>query len=168
MGFFSKDIQNMSDLFLYTLKDIYYAEKRITNTLPKMIDKAYDPELKSSFETHLSETEQQIIRLESIFRMCGVEAETETCPAIDGIIKETDNINSEIADQEVCDAALVAAAQAVEHYEITRYGTLVTWAKQLGRGDCANLLQQTLEEEKKTDAKLTQLAEAKLNIRAVG
>ncbi|MBS7540663.1 YciE/YciF ferroxidase family protein [Ancylobacter lacus] len=166
MGFFSKDIQTMDDLFVHTLRDIYYAEKRILKALPEMIEKASDPTLKAGFRQHLQETEQHVLRVEEVFRMHGAEAKTVTCPAIDGIISETEEISGEIADTEVLDAALAAAAQAVEHYEITRYGTLIAWARQLGRTDCAGVLQRNLDEEKATDAKLTKLAESKLNMRA--
>ena len=137
MGLFSKDIQTLDDLFVHTLQDIYYAENQITKALPKMIAKATDPELKSGFEKHLSETEGQIKRLEQVFQMHGHTPKAVTCPAIDGIIKETNEVSGEIGDKQVLDAALIASAQAVEHYEITRYGTLVAWAKQLGRDDCA-------------------------------
>ncbi|QRG04882.1 ferritin-like domain-containing protein [Xanthobacter dioxanivorans] len=166
MGFFSKDIHSMDDLFVHTLRDIYYAEKRILKALPTMIEKASSSSLKQAFQTHLGETEGHVTRLEEVFRMHGVEAKTVKCPAIDGIIEEAEDVASEVADEEVLDAALAAAAQAVEHYEITRYGTLIAWAKRLGRNDCATVLQRTLDEEKAADAKLTGLAEARLNMRA--
>lgn len=163
MGLFSQDIQSMDDLFVHTLRDIYYAEQQIERALPKMIEKAGNAELRTGFERHLQETRGQIERLEQVFRMHGVEAKAVRCPAIDGILEEAQEIASDVADEQVLDAALVAAAQAVEHYEITRYGTLVAWAKELGREDCASLLQQNLDEEKATDAKLTELAEARVN-----
>lgn len=166
MGFFTKDIKTMDDLFVHTLGDIYYAEKRILKALPEMIDKATDPTLKSGFQSHLKETEQHVSRLEEVFRMHGAEAKAVTCPAIDGIIEEAEEISGDISDKEVLDAALAAAAQAVEHYEITRYGTLIAWAKRLGRNDCASVLARTLEEEKAADAKLTKVAESRLNMRA--
>jgi ferritin-like metal-binding protein YciE len=166
MGFFTKDIKTMDDLFVHTLRDIYYAEKRILKALPEMIDKTTDATLKAGFKSHLKETEQHVSRLEEVFRMHGAEAKTVTCPAIDGIIQEAEEISGDISDKEVLDAALAAAAQAVEHYEITRYGTLIAWAKQLGRADCAAVLARTLEEEKAADAKLTKVAESKLNVRA--
>ncbi|MCC0807897.1 ferritin-like domain-containing protein [Methylobacterium sp. W2] len=166
MGIFTKDIQTLDDLFVHTLQDIYYAENQITKALPKMIAKATDPELKSGFEKHLKETEGQIERLERVFKMHGQEPKAVTCPAIDGIIKETNEVSGEIGDKTVLDAALIASAQAVEHYEITRYGTLVAWAKQLGRDDCAGVLQQTLDEERATDERLTRLAESQVNRRA--
>jgi ferritin-like metal-binding protein YciE len=166
MGFFSKDIKTMDDLFVHTLQDIYYAEKQITKALPKMIEKATNPQLKQGFQKHLAETETQIERLEQVFRMHGTQAKAVDCPAIDGIIKETNEIAGEISDKQVLDAALVAAAQAVEHYEITRYGTLIAWAKELGRSDCASVLQKNLEEEKMTDKKLTEMAESRINLQA--
>jgi ferritin-like metal-binding protein YciE len=166
MGLFSKSIKTMDDLFVHTLQDIYYAENQILKALPKMIAKAGDPQLKQAFQTHLTETENPVKRVEEVFRMHGHEPKGTTCPAIDGIIKEANEIIGEVEDQEVCDAAMLAAAQAVEHYEITRYGTLIAWAKQLGRNDCANVLYKNLEEEKATDDKLTKLAEAKINRKA--
>ena len=163
MGLFSADIKTFDDLFLHTLEDIYYAENQITKALPTMIGKATDPELKAGFETHLQETEGQIRRLEQCFSILGMEPKQVTCPAINGIIKESNEIAGEVADKQVLDAALTAAAQAVEHYEITRYGTLIAWAKQLGRTDIAALLAETLAEEKATDEKLTAMAESKVN-----
>ena len=166
MGLFTKNIKTMDDLFVHQLKDVYYAEKRIVKSLPKMIDKATSPELKQGFQKHLNETENHVRRVEQVFEMHGVKPDAVTCPAIDGILDEADDVAGDVADKDVLDAALAAAAQAVEHYEITRYGTLVAWAKELGRNDCASVLQQTLDEEKATDAKLTQLAEARLNRKA--
>jgi ferritin-like metal-binding protein YciE len=166
MGLFSKDIHTMDDLFVHMLQDIYYAENQILKALPDMIEKATDPQLKQGFQSHLRETENQVKRLEDVFRMHGTEVKGVDCPAIDGIIDEADDIASEIDDKAVLDAALVAAAQAVEHYEITRYGTLIAWANQLGRKDCAALLKQNLEEEKAADKKLTSMAEGKVNRRA--
>lgn len=166
MGLFSKDIKTMDDLFVHTLQDIYYAEKKIAKSLPTMIEKATDAQLKADFESHLRETQNHILRVEEVFRMHGVEAKAVNCPAIDGIIDEAEEVAGDVADKQVLDAALIAAAQAVEHYEITRYGTLVTWAKRLGRNDCAAVLQKTLDEEKATDQKLTQLAESGINLKA--
>jgi ferritin-like metal-binding protein YciE len=125
MGLFTADIKTMDDLFVHQLKDIYYAEKRIVVALPKMIEKTTSPELKEGFETHLAETKVHVRRLEQVFKMHGVEAEAVTCPAIDGIIEEADEVAAEVADKKVLDAALISAAQAVEHYEIARYGTLM-------------------------------------------
>lgn len=166
MGLFSKDIKTLDDLFVHTLQDIYYAENQITKALPTMISKATDPQLKQGFQTHLAETQNQIKRLEQVFEMHGQSPKGVTCPAIDGIIEEANDVAGEIADKQVLDAALIASAQAVEHYEITRYGTLVAWAKQLGRADCASLLQQTLNEEEATDKKLTAMAHSKVNPKA--
>ena len=166
MALFSKDIKTLDDLFVHTLQDIYYAEKQIEKTLPKMIDKAGSPELKQGFETHLEETRGQIQRLEKVFEMHGESPKAVTCPAINGIIKEAEEIAGEVADQDVLDAALTAAAQAVEHYEISRYGALAAWARELGRNDCAELLHQTLEEERATDEKLTRIAEERVNRKA--
>lgn len=166
MGLFTRDIKSMDDLFVHQLQDIYYAEKQILKALPKMIDKASSAALKAGFKQHLTETEGQVLRLERVFKMHGVEPKAVDCPAIDGIIKETNEVAGEVADKEVLDAALIASAQAVEHYEMTRYGTLVAWARQLGRNDCAAVLQQTLDEERATDQKLTQLAESRINMKA--
>jgi ferritin-like metal-binding protein YciE len=163
MGFFTKDIKTMDDLFVHTLRDIYYAEKQILKALPEMVEKASDPQLKQGFQSHLAETKNQVTRLEQVFRQHGHEPSGIDCPAIDGIIDEANDVAGEVDDKSVLDAALIAAAQAVEHYEITRYGTLIAWAKQLGRNDCADLLQQNLEEEKAADKKLTSLAESRLN-----
>jgi ferritin-like metal-binding protein YciE len=163
MGLFTKDIENLDDLFVHTLQDIYYAENQITKALPKMIDKASNPQLKQGFEKHLDETRNQIKRLEKVFQMHGHEPKAVNCPAIDGIISEANEVAGDVADKEVLDAALLASAQAVEHYEITRYGTLIAWAKQLGRKDCAAVLEENLKEEKATDQKLTAMAESKVN-----
>jgi ferritin-like metal-binding protein YciE len=166
MGFFSKDIKTLDDLFVHTLRDIYYAENQIVKSLPDMIKKATDPNLKRGFKTHLEETQNHVARLEDVFRMHGVKIEGVNCPAIDGILEEADDVAGEVDDKKVLDAALIAAAQAVEHYEMTRYGSLIAWAKQLGRNDCATLLQRTLDEEKATDRKLTELAAGSVNMRA--
>ena len=166
MGFFSKDIKTMDDRFVHTLRDIYYAEKQILKSLPEMIEKASDPALKQAFQTHLGETKNHVTRVEQVFKMHGVDAKGIDCQAIDGILDEANEVAGDIADKQVLDAGLVAAAQAVEHYEITRYGTLIAWAKQLGRNDCASVLQKNLDEEKAADKKLTDLAESKLNLKA--
>ncbi len=166
MGLFSKDIVTFDDLFLHQLQDVYYAENQITKALPKMVDKATAPALKQGFETHLRETEGQITRLESIFDLLGQKAKAVTCPAIDGIIKEANEVAGEIEDKAVLDAALIASAQAVEHYEITRYGTLIAWANQLGRADIAAILKETLDEEYATDDKLTAMATSSVNAKA--
>jgi ferritin-like metal-binding protein YciE len=158
--------KTLEDLFLATLKDIYYAEKQILRTLPKMAKAAEADELRQAFETHRDETETQIRRLEQVFEMAGKRAQGKTCEAIQGIIDEGKEIMEEFADSEALDAGLVAAGQAVEHYEISRYGTLRTWAQELGMTDAVSLLEETLQEEKKTDQLLSQLAEARVNAKA--
>jgi ferritin-like metal-binding protein YciE len=151
---------------VHTLRDIYYAEKQIVKALPDMVEKATDPQLKQGFQTHLRETENHVKRLEQVFQLTGNKAKGVDCPAIDGILKEANEVAGEVEKQPVLDAALVAAAQAVEHYEMTRYGTLISWAKQLGHANVVTLLQQTLDEEKATDNKLTSMAEAQVNRKA--
>ena len=166
MGLFTKDIKTMNDLFVHQLQDIYYAEKQLVRTLPKMAEKATDKQLKQGFLSHLDETKTHVQRLKQVFQMHGAEVKAVDCPAIDGIIEEADEVAGEVADKSVLDAALIAAAQAAEHYEMTRYGSLIAWAKQLGRNDCASVLQKTLDEERATDKKLTTLAESRINLRA--
>jgi len=166
MGLFSKDIVTFDDLFLHQLQDVYYAEHQITKALPKMAAKATAPTLREGFETHLRETEGQIARLERVFGLLNEKPKAVTCPAIDGIIAEANEVAGEIADKAVLDAALIASAQAVEHYEIARYGTMVAWATQLGRSEIAAILQETLDEEYATDDKLTAMALSTVNGRA--
>lgn len=166
MGLFTKDIKTMNDLFVHQLRDIYYAEQQLVKALQKMAGKATDPQLKEGFLTHLDETKTHVQRLEQVFQMCDAEVKAIDCPAIDGIIEEAEETAGEVDDKNVLDAALINAAQAAEHYEIARYGSLVAWARQLGRTDCASILQKTLDEEKMTDQKLTSLAEGKVNLRA--
>ena len=163
MALFSKDIRSLEELYLHTLQDIYYAEKQVLQALPKMIDKATNPDLRQGFEHHLDETRGHVQRLEEVFGKIGNTPKGVNCPAIDGIIEEADDVAAEIDDKEVLDAALAAAAQAVEHYEITRYGTLIAWSKQLNRDDCAQILEETLKEERAADRKLTEIAETRLN-----
>lgn len=166
MSLFGKDIETMDNLFVHTLQDIYYAEKQILKALPDMEQKASNPLLKTAFKSHLEETKGHVKRLEQVFKMHGHEPKGVDCPAIDGIIEETNDIASDVDDKQVLDAALAAAAQAVEHYEMSRYGTLVAWAKQLGRPDCASVLEETLKEEKAADMKLTKIAESQVNRQA--
>jgi ferritin-like metal-binding protein YciE len=166
MGLFSKDIKTFDELFMHTLQDIYYAENQIVKALPDMIEKATDTQLQQGFRTHLQETKEHVKRLEQVFQMLGKKAEGVDCPAIDGIIEEANDIAGEIDDKQVLDAALVAAAQAVEHYEMTRYGSLIAWAQQLGHSNVVANLQKTLDEEKATDKKLTVLAESNVNRKA--
>lgn len=159
-------ITNLADLFEHTLKDVYFAENYIHKNLPKMIEKSSNASLKKLFKDHREETATQIKRLETVFELIGKKPEGEECPAIEGIVEEAEELIGEIKDAETLDAALIAAAQAVEHYEITRYGTLLTWAKLLGHEDAIAPLRDTIEEEKSADAKLTRLAEDKLNKKA--
>jgi ferritin-like metal-binding protein YciE len=166
MGIFAKDIKTMDDLFVHQLQDIYYAEKQILKSLPDMIDKATNRDLKSGLKDHMAQTENHVARLEQVFKLHGAEAKGVDCPAIDGIIDEAEDVSGEVEDKEVLDAAIIAAAQAVEHYEITRYGTLTAWAKTLGRDDCAAILHKTLEEEKAADEKLTGIAKSRVNRKA--
>lgn len=158
--------KDLSDLFVDTLKDIYYAEKQIYKALPKMAKAAASDELRAAFEKHHGETEGQIERLEQIFEMIGKPARGKKCDAIEGILDEGKEIMEEYADTPALDAGLLAAAQAVEHYEISRYGTLKTWANQLGHKNAVKLIDQTLAEEKKTDEALSKLAVFAVNAEA--
>src|SRR5215203_353635 len=168
MGLFSKDIKTMDDLFLHVLQDVYYAENQILKALPDMIEKATNRELTAAFKAHLGETEKQVSRLDQAFQLLGKEPKGTKCPAINGIIDEANEIAGEVNDKKVLDAALLAAAQAVEHYEITRYGTLIAWAEELGNDAVAKLLTTNLNEEKAADKKLTTIAENKVNLKAAG
>ena len=158
--------KDLNELFLDTLKDIYYAEKQILKALPKMAKAANSDKLRAAFEKHHGETEGQVERLEQIFEMLDKPARGKTCDAIQGILDEGKEIMEDYKGCEALDAGLLAAAQAVEHYEISRYGTLKQWALQLGMKDAARLLDETLQEEKKTDVSLTTLAEASVNLSA--
>ena len=155
--------KHLNDLFLDTLKDMYYAEKQIVKTLPKMAKAAHSPDLKDGFEKHRQESEVHVDRLEQVFEMMGKPARAKTCEAILGLIEEGKTFMDDFKDTPAIDAALIAAAQAVEHYEISRYGTLKTWAQQMGMNDAANIFDQTLKEEMATDKKLTQVAEGGIN-----
>jgi ferritin-like metal-binding protein YciE len=166
MGIFSKPIKTLDDLFVHLLQDIYYAENQIVKNLPDMTEKATEPELKQGFQKHLGETQNHVKRLEQVFQMHGQPVKGVTCAAMDGILAEATEVMGDVSDKDVLDAAMLASAQAVEHYEITRYGTLIALAKQLGRNDCASVLDQTLAEEKATDQKLTQIAESRVNRKA--
>ena len=160
--------KTLDNLFYDTLKDIYYAERKIVKALPKMARGAQSPELKAAFEKHRDETEGQIDRLQQVFDIIGKRAMGKTCDAIEGILAEGEEILEEYEGTDALDAGLIAAAQAVEHYEITRYGTLKRWATLLGHDDAARLLDQTLQEESKTDEDLTALADARANREAQG
>ncbi len=155
--------KTLDDLFYETLKDIYYAERQILKALPKMARAAQDEKLKTAFTEHKEETEGQIERLKQVFELIGKRARGKTCDAIEGIISEGEEIMEEFKGTPALDAGLLAAAQAVEHYEISRYGTLCSWAKQLGLNDAVKLLDETLAEESNTDEKLTKLAETAVN-----
>ncbi len=158
--------KKLSDLFYDTLKDIYFAERQILKTLPKLAKAATSEELKSAFLTHRDETETHVERLQQIFEIIGKRAQTKTCEAIKGILEEGDEVMEDYEGSAALDAGLLAGGQAVEHYEMSRYGTLKTWATQLGMRDAAALLDQTLQEEKKTDALLSKLAHAGVNRKA--
>jgi ferritin-like metal-binding protein YciE len=168
MGLFSKDIKSMEDLFLHTLQDVYYAENQIVKALPKLIDKATNRELAAGLRSHLRETETQVQRLEQVFGKLGQEPKGVDCPAIDGLIKEADEVAGEVDDKKVLDAAIIGSAQAVEHYEMSRYGTLIAWARELGHDNVVSLLNANLKEEKAADKKLNGLAEGGVNRRATG
>ena len=158
--------KKLQDLFVETLKDIYYAEKQILKALPKMAREAKSPELKQAFETHRSETEGQVDRLQQVFELVDKPARGKTCDAILGIVEEGKEVMEEFANSPALDAGLLSSAQAVEHYEIARYGTLKTWAGQLGLKEAVKLLDLTLQEEIKTDKLLSQLATQQVNAKA--
>jgi ferritin-like metal-binding protein YciE len=158
--------KTLQDLFLETLKDIYYAEKKILTALPKMAKAAHSEELRAAFEKHLDETEGQVERLEQVFDMIDEAAKGKKCPAIEGLIEEGKEVMTEFKKSPAHDSGLLAGAQAVEHYEISRYGTLIEWAKELGMREAASLLEETLVQEKNTDKALTALAKSALNDQA--
>jgi ferritin-like metal-binding protein YciE len=162
----AKEPKKLDDLFHETLKDIYFAEKKILTALPKMEKAARSPELKKAFEKHRTETVGQVERLEQVFELIDAKPQGKTCDAIMGIMKEGEEIMEEYKDSPALDAALLAVAQAVEHYEMSRYGTLKTWAGELGVDRAVGLLDATLQEEKKTDAALSQLAVTVINYEA--
>lgn len=159
----TKEPKQLDELFHDTLKDIYFAEKKILTTLPKMAKAAQAPDLKKAFEKHKTQTEGHVERLEKVFAIIDKKPQGKTCAAIVGITDEGAEIMDEYKGSPALDAGLLAAAQAVEHYEISRYGTMKTWATELGLADAARLLGQTLDEEKQTDADLTEIAESVVN-----
>lgn len=168
MGLFTKDIKTFDDLFLHTLQDIYYAENQIIKNLPKMIDKVTNRDLATGLRNHLDETKTHVERLDKVFQKLGEKPKGTDCPAIDGILKEADEIAGNVADKQVLDAAIIAAAQAVEHYEITRYGSLIAWAEELGHDEVVSHLSATLKEEHAADKKLSIVADRKgVNRKAV-
>jgi ferritin-like metal-binding protein YciE len=158
VGIFSKDIKTMEDLLLHGLQDIYYAEQQITKTLPKMIEQATNRDLSQGLKLHLEETNKQIDRLDQVFKKLGHNPSRTDCPAIDGLIEEAQATAGEVDDKSVLDAAIIANAQAVEHYEIARYGTLIAWAEELGHDDITRLLTTNLNEEKAANTKLNTIA----------
>ena len=158
MGLFTKDIKSMEDLMLHELQDIYYAENQITKALPKLVEKATNRDLKQALKSHLEETKTQIGRLDQVFKKLGQEPKGVDCPAIDGLIKETNEVMGEVEDKQVLDAAIVGSAQAVEHYEIARYGTVIAWAEELGHDEIVRLLNTNLNEEKAANTKLNTVA----------
>ena len=158
MGFFTKDIKTMDDLLLHGLQDIYYAEQQITKALPKMIEQATNRDLTQGLKTHLEETRKQIERLDQVFKKLDKQPSGTDCPAIDGLIEEADATAGEVEDKTVLDAAIIASAQAVEHYEIARYGTLIAWAEELGHDDIVRFLTTNLNEEKATNTRLNTVA----------
>jgi ferritin-like metal-binding protein YciE len=162
----TKAPKGLNDLFHDTLKDIYFAEKKILATLPKMAKAAQSPDLKAAFEKHHGETQEHVARLEEVFEVIGKKPAAKTCAAIVGITDEGAEIMEEYKDSPALDAGLLAAAQAVEHYEISRYGTMRTWASELGLTEAVELLDLTLAEEKKTDVALSKLAESAVNLAA--
>jgi ferritin-like metal-binding protein YciE len=160
-------IKTMDELFVATLKDIYYAEKHILKALPGMVKKAKEPELKKALEAHREETEGQVSRLDQVFKLLNHPARGKKCDAIEGIIAEAKEHMEEIENEQVLDAGMISSAQAVEHYEICRYGTLIEWAKDLGHDDAIKLLQQTLDEEKNADKLLSRIAKSSSNRKAM-
>lgn len=163
MGMFTRDLKSLDDLFLHGLKDIYYAENKIVKTLPKLIEAASDAELKKGLKQHLVETEKQVERLNQVFELLGETAKGTRCPGIDGILSEGDDLLGEVDGRTATNAAIIASAQAVEHYEIARYGTLIAWATALGKDGVVPLLERNLREEKAADKKLTVVAESRVN-----
>jgi ferritin-like metal-binding protein YciE len=159
-------VKSLDDLFHETLKDIYYVEKKLVRSIPKLAKHASSPELKDALESHLRETEMHVDRLEQVFNIIDRRPSAKKCEAYEGLAKEADEVIEEIDDPEVCDAAIAASAQTIEHYEMSRYGTLATWAKELNMQDAAELLETTLQEEKAADQKLSALAEQHVNHRA--
>jgi ferritin-like metal-binding protein YciE len=159
-------VKTLNDLFLETLKDLYYVEKKLVQTLPKMASKASSPELKQAMEDHLAETETHVERLEQVFQLLEQRASAKKCEALEGLLSEAEEVTGEIDDAQTLDAAIISSAQTVEHYEIARYGTLACWAAEIGNTDVAELLEQTLEEEKAADEKLSSIAEDSINQRA--
>jgi ferritin-like metal-binding protein YciE len=156
-------MKKLEDLFYHLLRDVYHAEKQAARAMPKMAKSVESEELRGAFETHLEETLGQVDRLEKVFELMGKKPRGETCEAIQGLVEEAKEVMEEADDPKVLDAGILAAAQAIEHYEIARYGTLRAWAEELGMQDAAKLLEQTLEEEKRTDKILSDIAVSRIN-----
>ena len=165
MALFSMNVENLQQLFVEQLRDLYDGEQQITEALPKLIEKASNPQLKSALQEHLEITNRQIERLDEIFEQLDEDADGETCKGMKGVIKEGDDLVGKADDPAVRDASIITSAQRVEHYEIAGYGTVKTYARQLGKQDFARVLEEILNEEKEADQKLTQLAES-INIEA--
>lgn len=159
-------VKTLNDLFVETLRDLYYVEKKLVKTLPKMAEKASSDDLRQAIQDHLAETETHVQRLEQVFELMDLKPSAKTCDALEGLLKEAEETMSEIEDEETLDAAIISSAQTVEHYEIARYGTLACWAAELDNDDIAELLEQTLDEEKAADEKLSSIAEDVVNERA--
>lgn len=159
-------IENLQDLFLFMLGDAYCAEQTIVTKLQGLAEKVQNAQLRTALETHVMETQEHVTRLEQAFAALGATARGDECPGVEGVTEQAEELVQEVEDADTRDAVMLAAAQAIEHYEISRYGTLIAWADELGHPELAKLLQQTLDEEKATDAKLSQLAESRLNRRA--
>lgn len=160
-------VQTLQDLFIETLKDLYYVEKTLVKSLPNLARKASSPDLQAAIESHIVETEAQVGRIEQIFELLGERAAAKKCEALEGLLKEAEEVTQEITDRQTLDAAIISSAQTVEHYEIARYGTLACWAAEIGQAEIAELLEQTLDEERAADDKLSMLAENSVNQRAV-
>ena len=159
-------VKTLQDLFQETLRDLYYVETKLVKTLPKMAEKASSQDLKDAIESHLGETEAHVQRLEQVFQLLDMKPQAKKCEALEGLLKEADEVTGEIEDEQTLDAAIISSAQTVEHYEIARYGTLACWAAEMGNTEVSELLEQTLEEEKEADEKLSALAEESINQRA--
>jgi len=166
MGLFVKDIKSMDDLFVHVLQDLYYIEGRVLKVLPVMMDKANNPDLVEIIRDLLGETKRQIARIEQVFALLKKQPYATKCPAINGIVEEADEIAAQVKDKHVLDAALIAAAQSVEHYEITRYGSLIAWAEELRKGTIAKLLRESLDEKKAAEKRVSSLADRTIYVQA--
>jgi ferritin-like metal-binding protein YciE len=168
MGIFTKSIKTMDDLFLHVVQDVYYAEKQTSKALPDLIEKATNRGLTAALKEHLAGADKQASRLEQVFDLLGEKPKGTSCPAIDGILKEARDIAGDVADRKILDAAILAATQAIDHYRTTRYGTLATWSREMGKLAVARMLSHTLADLKQADAALTRIGAKKVNLKAVG